>query len=199
MRDLAEGFSSTTITETFTAAIPRLGSEGMLLEVATLEATEIFERRDEKRALFELVPLGTTVSEIRVPVTYRYHIRLEDPWTLDVSDGVCRVRAPPIRATQPPAIHTGGVEKRIEGSWLRFDEDEVMEELERSLSDRLSARAASPDTIDLVRETCRRHVAEFVREWLLAEDQWGNGLIVAVAVVFADEEPEALPVVEPLG
>lgn len=190
MRDLAAGFRSTTITETFTAAIPRLGTEGMLLEVATLEATEIFERRDEKRTLFEFVPLGTTVSEIRVPVTYRYHVRLEDPWRLDVSDGVCRVRAPPIRATQPPAFHTGGVEKRIEGSWLRFDEDEVMEELERSLSDRLSARAASPDTIDLVRETCRRHVAEFVREWLLAEDQWGDGRIVAVDVVFADEVDE---------
>ncbi len=118
-------------------------------------------------------------------------------------DGVCFVRAPRIRPSQPPAIHTGGVEKRIEGSWLRFDEDEVMEELERSLTARLVARAASPDTINIVRETCRRRVAEFVREWLLAEDQWGSGRIVAVEVAFADEITDetdnVLPVPTPSG
>lgn len=198
VRGLAEGFRSTTITETFTAAIPRMGEDGMLLEIASLEATEIFERRDEKRTLFDLVPLGTTVSEIRVPVTYRYHVRLEDPWALDVRDGVCLVRAPPIRATQPPAIHTEGVEKRIEGSWLRFDENDVMDDLERSLTARLSARAAAPDTINIVRETCRRRVEEFVREWLLAEDQWGAGRIVAVDVTFADEEPADTNVILPV-
>ena len=172
----------------------------MSLEVATLEATEIFERRDEKRALFVLVPLARRCrrSAFRSPTGTTFGSRIpgaarRQRWGLS-----CACAADPW-LTQPPAIHTGGVEKRIEGSWLRFDEDEVMQELERSLSDRLSARAASPDTVDLVRETCRRHVAEFVREWLLAENQWGNGLIVAVAVVFADEEPEALPVVEPLG
>lgn len=188
VNQLAAGFTSTTITETFTAAIPRLGTEGMLLEVAQLEATETFERRDEKRAFYDLVPLGTTVSEIRVPVTYRYHLRLEDSWTLNVRDGICLVRAPMIRPSKPPAIHTGGMEKRIEGSWLRFDEDDVMADLEQSLSLRLSAKAGSPERLDLVRETCRARVADFVSSWLLAEGQWGQGRIVAVQVIFADEE-----------
>lgn len=192
IEQLGAGFTSTTITETFTAAIPRLGTEGMLLEVAQLEATEIFERRDEKRALYDLVPLGVTVSEIRVPVTYRYHLRLEDRWTLDVKDGICLVHAPAIRPTQPPAIHTAGMEKRIENSWLRFDETQVMEELEQSLTLRLSARAGSPQRIDLVRETCRVRVADFVRSWLLAEGQWGQGRILAVDVLFADEDARDL-------
>ncbi len=187
IEQLGAGFTSTTITETFTAAIPRLGTEGMLLEIAQLEATETFERRDEKRAFYDLVPLGVTVSEIRVPVTYRYHLRLEDQWTLDVHDGICLVHAPTIRPTTPPAIHTDGMEKRIEESWLRFDEAEVMHELEQSLSLRLSARAGSPQRIDLVRETCRVRVADFVRSWLLAEGQWGQGRILGVNVVFADE------------
>ncbi|MEN8164632.1 MAG: hypothetical protein ABFS37_10930 [Acidobacteriota bacterium] len=187
INQLGVGFTSTTITETFTASIPQLGTEGMLLEVAQLEATETFERRDEKRAFYDLVPLGVTVSEIRVPVTYRYHLRLEDPWTLDVREGICLVHAPTIRPTKPPAIHTDGMEKRIEDSWLRFDEAEVMDELEQSLSLRLSARAGSPQRIDLVRETCRVRVADFVRSWLLAEEQWGQGRIIAVDVVFADE------------
>lgn len=187
VEQLGAGFTSTTITDTFIASIPTLGTEGMLLEVAQLDATETFERRDEKRAFFDLVPLGVTVSEIRVPVTYRYHLRLEDPWTLDVRDGVCLVQAPAIKPTTPPAIHTDGMEKRIEDSWLRFDEDQVMQELEESLSLRLSARAGSPQRIELIRETCRARVAEFVRSWLLAEGQWGQGRIIAVDVVFADE------------
>jgi len=192
VEQLGAGFTSTTITETFTASIPELGTEGMLLEVAQLEATETFERRDEKRTLYDLVPLGVTVSQIRVPVTYRYHLRLEDQWTLNVRDGICLVQAPPIRPTKPPAIHTDGMEKRIEGSWLRFDEAEVMDELEQSISLRLSARAGSPQRLDLVRETCRVRVADFVRTWLLAEGQWGQGRILAVNVVFADEDPQNL-------
>ena len=188
VKGLGAGFTSMTITETFTAAIPTLGTEGMLLELAQLEATETFERRDEKRAFYDLVPLGTTVSEIRVPVTYRYHLRLDDQWKLSVRDGVCRVQAPSIQPTLPPAIHTDGMEKRIEGSWLRFDEHDVMDDLEQSLSLRLSARAKSPRRIDLVREICRTRVTDFVRSWLLAEAQWGQGQIVAVEVVFADED-----------
>ncbi len=187
VNQLGVGFTSTKITETFTAAIPRLGTEGMLLELAQLEATEIFERRDEKRALYDLVPLGVTVSEIRVPVTYRYHLRLDDQWALTVRNGVCSVRAPGIRPTIPPAIHTEGMKKRIEGSWLRFDEDEVMRDLEQSLTLRLSARARSPQRIEMIREICRKRVADFVRSWLLAEAQWGQGRIVAVEVVFSDE------------
>ena len=84
------------------------------------------------------------------------------------------------------------MEKRIEGSWLRFDEDDVMADLERSLSLRLSARAGSPERLDLVREACRARVADFVGSWLLTEGQWGQGRIVAVHVVFADENTRSL-------
>ena len=65
-----------------------------------------------------------------------------------------------------------------------------MTELERYLTPRLSARARSPERIDLVRETCRRRVAEFVRGWLLREDHWRSDRFRAVTVVFADEAPD---------
>lgn len=193
IRELGEGFRSGTITETFIAAVPELLPEGMRLEVAALEATETIVRRNERRALFDLVPLGEAVTEIRVPVTYRYHLSFEHTWLLDVRDGVCHVRAPAIQPTLPPAIDTAGMEKRIDGSWLRFDEQQMMEELERSLTARLSARAGSPGRIEIVREICRKRVAEFVREWLLAEQQWGDDRIVAVEVVFADEQAILVP------
>jgi hypothetical protein len=194
---IADRFTTGTITTTFTAAIPRLVPDGgTKLELAAFEATETFTRSDDRRILFDMVPLGTTVTEIRVPVTYRYHLRLEEPWRLDVSDHMCVVHAPRIHPTLPPAIHTDGLTKHVSGSWLRFDEDEQMAELERSLTELLSRRAADPDSIDLVRETCRRRVAEFVRNWLLLEDHWRQDRFRSVTVVFADEEipePSSLP------
>lgn len=193
-RGLAERFRTGTITETFIAAIPRLATDdGLKLELAAFEATEIFTRTDEQRAFWELLPLGTTVSEIRVPVTYRYHLRLDEPWRLEVFEHTCVVHAPPIRPTLPPAIHTDGMEKRSRSSWLRFDGDEQMQELERSLTPRLELRAGNADNLELVREQCRRRVAEFVRHWLLVEDHWRDDRFRAVTVVFADEDADTEP------
>jgi hypothetical protein len=194
---LAERFQTGTITTTFTAAIPRLVPDGgTKLELAAFEAVETFTRSDERRVLWDMVSLGTSVTEIRVPATYRYHLRLDEAWRLEVRDHACVVYAPRIRPTLPPAIHTDGMEKRSERGWLRLSPDEQMEELERNLTPLLERRAADPDNIDLVRETCRRRVAEFVRNWLLAEDHWRQDRFRAVTVVFADEripEPSSLP------
>ncbi|MBN2371312.1 MAG: hypothetical protein JXO72_12585 [Vicinamibacteria bacterium] len=185
--EMAERFKSGRITTTFVAAIPRLEPGGPLLELAAFEATETFTRTDERAVLFDLIRLGKTVAEIRAPVTYRYHLRLSDPWHLDVRGAVCLVRAPRIRATLPPAIHTDRMEKRSERGWLRFNVEEQMAVLERSITPTLVERAADRETLDFVRETCRRRVAEFVRGWLLREDQWSADRFTAVTVVFEDE------------
>ena len=205
MRDLAadaagiaERFRTGRITTTFIAAVPRLvGGDGTRLEVAAFEATEVFTRTDDRWAFFDLVSLGSTESEIRVPVTYRYHVRLDEPWRLEVDDHTCVVHAPRIRPTLPPAIHTDGMEKKSKSSWLRFDAADQMDELESQLTPRLSARAASPTSIDLVRETCRRRVAEFVRQWLLRENHWRSDRFRAITVIFADEAPEPADVAPP--
>jgi hypothetical protein len=191
---VAERFRTGRITTTFTAALPRLHPGGASLELAAYEAVETFRRADERAAFFDLVPLGTNVTEIRVPVTYRYPVRLDDPWTLGVRDRACLVRAPRLRPTLPPAIHTQGMEKRGERGWLRFDLDQQMEELERSITPTLTTRAGDPRTLGLVREICRRRVAEFVRDWLLREDQWREEGFTAVTVTFEDEgkDPAAL-------
>ena len=196
--DIAGRFASGTITTTFVSAIPRLIPDGgAKLELAAFEAVETLSRTDDRRIFFDLVPLGSTVTEIRVPVTYRYHLRLDEPWKLTVSGDTCIVLAPPIRPTVPPAIHTDRMEKRSESGWLRFDEDEQMASLERSLTPTLTRRAGRPDHIELVRDRCRRRVAEFVRSWLLLEDQWGPDRFSRVEVTFADEVEEAPSVVRP--
>lgn len=186
---IAGSLLSGNVTESFVAAIPQIeGVGGGNLELASSTTTEIFTRSDERRVLWDWVSLGTTVSEVRVPVTYRYHLRLGDEWRIEIQDGMCLVHAPAIRPTQPPAIDTSGLEKRVDADWLRFDAEEQLAELERSITPRLIDYAGDPRHVDLIRETSRRTVAAFVRTWLLREDQWGSGKVRAVKVLFADEE-----------
>ncbi len=193
--EIAGRFATGTITTTFVSAIPRLVPDGgTLLELAAFEATETLSRTDDRRIFFDMVPLGATVTEIRVPVTYRYHLRLDEEWRLTVGDGTCVVHAPPIRPTLPPAIHTDRMEKRSRVGLVavqrgRGDGDS----LERSLTPTLVERARNADHLELVREQCRRRVAEFVQSWLLLEDQWGPERFTRVEVIFADEEGDKPP------
>jgi hypothetical protein len=195
--DIASAFRSGTITTTFEAAIPSFAPDsGARLELAAFEAVETLRSSDELRIAWDLIPLGTTTTEIRVPVTYRYHLRLDEPWRLEVDGQSCLVHAPQIRPTLPPGIDTAGMERRSERGWLRFNEDEQMEDLERGITAALSLRAADGAHLDMVRERCRREVAQFVRSWLLTEDHWRSDRFRSVTVVFADEaeaEPKVLP------
>ena len=186
--DIAAAFKSGTITNTFISAIPSFSPDsGARLELAAFEAVEILRSTDERRIGWDLIPLGTTVTEIRVPVTYRYHLRFDEPWLLEVEGQSCVVHAPEIQPTLPPAIDTGRMEKFSERGWLRFNEEEQMEELERSITAVLSELAADPRHLEMVRERCRLEVAEFVRSWLLLEDHWRDDRFRSVTVVFADE------------
>jgi hypothetical protein len=110
---IAEKFKKGTITETFLAQLPEiLPGGGGRLELASLNSIEIFKREDMKTVAWNWVYLGTTVSEIKVPVTYRYHLRLSDTWRLDVSGQTCIVLAPRFRPRSPQPSTDGMVEIR---------------------------------------------------------------------------------------
>jgi hypothetical protein len=186
--EIGARFQSGTITRTFVSSIPQIDSAGVgKLELATVEVTEIVTESDERRILWDSVSLGETVTEIRVPVTYRYHLRLDDPWRVDVSGQTCIVYAPRIRASQPPAIDTARMSKHSESGWLRFNAADQLDELERSLTPTLAEQAADDRHVDLVREQARRTVAEFVRNWLLMEDHWRVDRFRSIVVTFEGE------------
>jgi len=199
LASIGERFQTGTITRTFVTSIPEIHGTGLgNLELATVEVEEILSEADERRILWDRFSLGETVSEIRVPVTYRYHLRLADAWEIEVSDQTCIVHAPRIRASQPPAIHTDRMSKRSESDWLRFNADQQLEELERSLTPTLEEYAEDERHLNLVREQCRRTVAEFVRSWLLMEDHWRDDRFRSIVVFFEDEETiEAPPLLRP--
>ena len=186
--EIARNFITGNITHTFRESIPRITStQGDILELAVSRSDETFKRTDEKWAGWGWVYLGTTVAEIRVPVSFRYHLRLSDQWRLAARGQACLVLAPPIRPTLPPAIHTQEMERRAESGWARFDKSEQLDELERSMTPSLEQRAGDAAHLQLVREACRHSAAEFVKKWLMREGQWRSDRFNSIVVLFPDE------------
>lgn len=166
-------------------------ARGEVLEVATLESNDTLTRNDVRSLFDDLIYLGTTVSEIKVKVTYRYHILLSDPWELDLDGKVLKVVAPQLRASLPPAIHTDQMEKRSEAGWLRFNEKENLDKLEASLTPTLSNMALTPTKLMLVQDTSRKVIEEFVRKWILTHEAWQKMQIEAVLVSYPHEKTTA--------
>ncbi len=182
-------FLTGDVTRRFVSSLPVQENVGVgRLEVAVAKTTETLTRNDEQRAFWDLVSLGTTQVEIRVPVTWRWHLPLDDGWIATLEDGVLTVVAPAPRPSLPPAIHTDGIERRTEADWLRFDAPLRLAELERELTPLLAARATDPSHRALARESARQTVERFALLWI-AREREDTGPIRAVAVKFADELP----------
>jgi len=180
-------FSNDQITSTFCAALPTITRQ-LNLEVATTHQVEVFERTDSKELLWGMIDLGTNIVLLRVPVTYRYHIRLYDHWKLRVDGNRLTVEAPPIRASMPPAIHTDEVVSHAVRGWARGSPSDLVAQLQREVTPTLCHYAADPKRIDLIRETCRLSVAEFVRGWLEGHMQWRADRFTSIQVRFPDEQ-----------
>jgi len=185
---IAENFQQAKITETFVESLPEVEGtgEGNLM-VAKSKNTKTFKRTEKLTILWDKVSLGTTVTEIKVPATFRYHIKLSDPWKLEVREQQCIVIAPSLKATVPVAIHTNEIEKHSDEGWARFNADEQMTGLEKSITPRLNNYARSKEHMKVIREEARKSVAEFVRQWLMKEDHWREDRFSTIHIIFADE------------
>jgi hypothetical protein len=178
--------SDQQITQSFLAAIPRITRQ-LNLEIATSTQTEVFERAQGRTVLWGALDLGTNLVQIHLPVTYRYHVRLQEAWRLEVRGKVLVVRAPPIRPSLPPAIHSDQMRKLMVRGWGRLPPDDLLEELERQMTPILCDYAADARHLELVRHQCRLAVADFVRLCLRGQTSWPAHRITAIDVQFADE------------
>ncbi len=181
-----------TMSQQFAEYLPTVGPTDGILETATSSVPETFTKTDSKW-LFDMIPLGTTVSEIRVPATYSYFIQLSDPWKLIARGQVCVVMAPPFYPSLPPAIDTDKMEKSTTAGWLRFNGDENLEILERDITLELNRRADDRIHRNYVRESCRQAVADFVKNWLMKENYWRSDRFHDIVVVFPDDPPPNSP------
>jgi hypothetical protein len=182
------GQISNPIVVTIDSYLPEvISTNGDILELTFRNEKEYFKRESVKKAAWDKIYLGTTVSEIKVDATFRYHLKLSDPWKLAVKDNVCKVLAPPIHPTTPVAINTSSMERSTSSGWALFDKDANLEELMKSISPALNERASDPKHMGLARDKCRESVGQFVRNFLLKKDYWRADGINAIVVVFPDE------------
>lgn len=175
---------TTSITPEAPIVISTNGGE---LGVATVTALERFTRNTKSTfAGFEL-PFGTTHSYFQARATYRYHITMEKRWPVDVRGTTAVVHAPKIEPTLPAAFDTATVQKYTESGWARFDKNENLADLERTITGQLQSRAASPQYDQIVKDAARVTVKAFVTTWLLRQREWGKEPEYRVVVLFPGE------------
>lgn len=162
-----------------------ISTGGGALLVATVKATETFIKTDPKTFLG--IPLGTTTSKVQAVVTYRYHITMENQWPVDVRGKTAVVHAPKIEPTLPAAFDTATLKKETTSGWARFNKDENLDALERSITQQIQERASSPQYNQIVTDASRVTVQTFVRTWLLAGHKWGPEPEYKVIVLFPGE------------
>jgi len=179
-------------------------TRGGLLEVATIRATEQFDKRFVYTVLG--LEVGETVPHIRVPAVYRYHIELAPEWTIIRSADVFTVVTPPVRPSLPVAVDLAHMEKDVGGTWILipFNERADLESLQRDITATLAVKADSPAYRQLQREEARKTVTEFVRKWLVSQAQWQSESRSTIRVLFPDEPigslgPQAFPQLAPAG
>jgi hypothetical protein len=178
-------FTNRDITLQFIASLPDITPE-LNLELATCQQVEIFTQTHACSLLWGHLDLGTNLVQVSVPVTYRYHIHLRDEWKLEIKGQRVIVHAPALRAASPPAINTDQLTTLSVRGWGRRSPEPMMQELKKQITPRLTALAADPRRLNLVRDTCRKSVAEFIRLWLEREHQ--RDVINEIQVLFPAEK-----------
>ena len=153
-------FNVTTINKVFHSEIPVWKAiVGGNLEVGTGEATEDFKRSDPRYTGFGWLYLGETTSEIKVPVTYRYHLALAGNWRLDQSGNVCVVTVPKLEPSLPVAFDSSRMEKNASNGWSRFDKNDQLNQLEKDITPTLEGYSKDEKHMDAARQKFRGVVA----------------------------------------
>ena len=174
-------------------------TKGGLLEVSKVTNTEQFQTSKE-HTIFG-IPIGNTVSWIRVPAIYRFHIELDPKWKVQLVDNTFVVIAPAVKPSLPVAIDTANLEKQSAGVWSQFTGTALLDQLERSISADLEKKSLFPSMILLQRDVARKTVREFVEKWLITQEKWKATASYPILVYFEDEPIQELrktPLFRPL-
>lgn len=147
---------------------------------------ETFSKADVRFAAWGWVYMGTATSEIKVPATYRFHIKLSEIKQARIDDNVLVVTAPVIHPTLPVAFDTAKMEKKMDDTWLRFDAAQQLADLEKTVTPALAARAKAH--VNTVRENARKDIEEFVQKWIVETHPDYRDQIKAVKVIFPGED-----------
>lgn len=172
------------------------GTDGDELVLAELQLSEDFRETDVWCTPAGIPFLGKTeipgtkrVSEIRVPATFRYYVKLSEPVSVKIIQStdscVCIVTAPALRPYLPPAIDTSQMDFYVDAGLFRSTDDEAFKKIVTGITPQLNLRAVEHEK--LVRDQARKAFAKFVRLRLLKDEFYGKDDFNEIVVKFADE------------
>jgi hypothetical protein len=170
-------------------------TKGGLLEASTIHSPEIFEASKD-HTLFGIV-LGNTVTRIRVPAVYRYHVDLAPEWRILLRKNAFIVVAPSVKPALPVAVDLGRLQQEASGTWSVFTGTAQLKTLQSSITKELAKKASSRSYIEFQREAARLTVKEFVAKWLITQKDWNRYRDYPIHVYFADEPISALKTAPP--
>lgn len=172
-----------TIDRFETEAVRITGKQS--LNVARLEATEVFERTEKTQALW--VSLPDVIVRARLPVQYNYSVSVSREWHFSRDGDTLVVRVPELGSARPAVDVSAMKLDVVKGSLFRGDEA-AKRELQNELTDWLNDRAVAHRAD--VREEARRSIESFVRTW--AKRETGSELATPVRVEFPGEDERGL-------
>jgi hypothetical protein len=82
------------------------------------------------------------------------------------------------------------MEKKSDGTWLRFDAAQQLADLEKNVTPALAARAK--EHVSTIRETARRDIEEFVQKWIVDSHPEYRDAVKAVKVIFPGEDARTI-------
>ena len=164
VRDLAGAFKTGTIRTEFLSYATELRPTSRL-QVAEVEQVEVVARKDSRAYFWDLLKLPDVDVEVRVPVTYTYYVDLKEEWQFMLEGQTVRVVVPELRHN-PPAPDISGMEVKETRSLLRFDEDDVKQQVMQGLTDELDGRAQKNIMNLNIHATAGESIEAFVSAWL---------------------------------
>ena len=167
--------------------------KGGLLEVSTIRSPEPFNASNDETILG--IPIGKTIARIRVPVVYRYHVKLDPDWKVMLKDKTLVVISPPVTLSLPVAIDTEKLEAEASGRWSLLTGESRKADLLKSITKTLAVKAASPSYVNFQREVARQTLKEFVAKWLVTQEQYKAAASYPIKVFFADEPIQSMSTV----
>lgn len=159
-------------------------TNGGRLEISTVVVTQNFRSKNEKD--FYGIDLGTTISDYRIKVVNRYYIELEKRWPITVSQDqkMVTVRTTAVLPTLPVSFDTRTIEKNTVNGWARFNKEENLSRLEKSITPKLEK--ISYTYVQKAADTGRPVVEKFVKTWILQNTSLSKD--VEVKVIFPSDK-----------
>lgn len=168
-------------------------TQGDILELAVLESVLTFEQEDD----WKNVPagLGKSVSRAEIPAVFRFFVKISEPISVSAEERngeiLCTVVAPKLQPVLPVAFDTSRIAWTRDIGVLRFNREEMTDELQKKISMRLVLSAKNHAKSAGVREAARKAFEKFVSEWLsdVRELRERPDTRLKVRIFFVDEVP----------